>query len=1228
MRDLRAERRRHPDARPVPAPVRRPHAARPLLHARRVRRAARRSGWRWASRTSSRARSPGRRYHAWEQVRPPARESPSDREGRLSTPDALDGRHRRPQGQHAPARPRSQPDAERVPRAAPADDAHPPLRGEGAARPTASARSAASATSTSGRRRWPSAASRALRPDDYITCSYRDHGHALARGHQRRAPSWPSCSARPTGCSRRQGRLDAPVRRRSSNFLGGHGIVGGHIPLATGIGFAIKYRGGDQVCVCFFGEAVGEHRRLPRGAQHGGALEAAGRLHLREQPLRHGHGARARQSPSTTSPSAALLVRHGQRGRCDGQDVLVDARGDGARRSSARATSKRPTLLEVRTYRFMGHSMSDPSTATTAPRKRSRSSASAIRSRSGRSGSSRRGCMDEAGGEGDRRGGDGRGGGRVPVRRPGAGSGAGGAVYGCVCGDDAVKQYGSAERSEGAMPRAWPVRCAQRDSPCTADRHGHRHLPRRPQPGPPRGDAARRPTSSSWARKSASTRAPTRSSQGCSTSSAPMRVVDTPITELGFAGVGVGAAMVGLRPVIEFMTWNFALLALDQLVNSAAKMRYMSGGQFNMPIGLPRAGRRGAAARARSTRRRSRAGYAHIPGLKVVTPATPADAKGLLKSAIRDDNPVVFIEGEMLYNIKGEVPDGRVPRPARQGRREARGRATSRSSATRKMVLRRAQGRRAAREGGHRRRGRRPPHAPAARHRGDPRRRWPRPTAAWSRRKAGRSPASARRWWTSSSARLRRARRAGPPRHRRRRADAVQQAPREGREGRSRAKVVAAVQAGAVPRLTERMATKVVMEALSPTMEEGRLVEWKKKEGDAVAVGDVLAEVETDKAIMELVARAGGTLLKQVVHGRRRRSRSRSWSRVIGEPGEAVEERRAGAGRGAAGAAGRPPRQRGGPAGAAGAGRRARPPAAAAAAAPRRPAAAAGAAPRRRRPPRRRSRRPGEGVAARAPDRGRARASTSAASQGTGPEGRIVAARPRGRAGAGAPRRRAAAAAPAPRPARPAVAGPTARPSPTCRSPRSGRRSPAAGAVDRPDPDVLPHHRGRHGAGRGDAREALQGAGRRVQGLVQRHHHQGGRDRAAAASRVQRLVAGRPDPLLERGPRRHGGGDRGRADHAGDPARRPQALREIAAEARTSPAARASGSSSPRSTPAAPSRSPTSACSASTSSPRSSTRRRPASSRSAGSCEKPVAHEGQLARPAADAAHDVAATTG
>ena len=135
-----------------------------------------------------------------------------------------------------------------------------------------------------------------------------------------------------------------------------------------------------------------------------------------------------------------------------------------------------------------------------------------------------------------------------------------------------------------------------------------------------------------------------------------MRVVDTPITELGFAGLGVGAAMVGLRPIVEFMTWNFALLAIDQVVNSAAKMLYMSNGQYPMPIVFR--GPNGAALQLGAQHSQAWESWlAHIPGLKVVAPGTPYDAKGLLKAAIRDDNPVCVLEGEMLYNTKGEVPD-------------------------------------------------------------------------------------------------------------------------------------------------------------------------------------------------------------------------------------------------------------------------------------------------------------------------------------------------------------------------------------------------------------------------------------------------------------------------------------------------------------------------------------------------------------------------------------------
>ncbi|OGK88430.1 MAG: pyruvate dehydrogenase [Candidatus Rokubacteria bacterium GWC2_70_16] len=134
------------------------------------------------------------------------------------------------------------------------------------------------------------------------------------------------------------------------------------------------------------------------------------------------------------------------------------------------------------------------------------------------------------------------------------------------------------------------------------------------------------------------------------------RVVDTPICESGFTGVGVGAAMLGLRPVVEMMTFNFAILALDQIVNTAAKMLYMSGGQYSVPIVVRGPG--GPAGQLAAQHSQSMETYFyHVPGLKVVRPSTPADAKGLLKSAIRDDNPVIFIEAETLYAVKGEVPE-------------------------------------------------------------------------------------------------------------------------------------------------------------------------------------------------------------------------------------------------------------------------------------------------------------------------------------------------------------------------------------------------------------------------------------------------------------------------------------------------------------------------------------------------------------------------------------------
>ncbi|WNJ21008.1 pyruvate dehydrogenase complex E1 component subunit beta [Pontibacter sp. G13] len=146
-------------------------------------------------------------------------------------------------------------------------------------------------------------------------------------------------------------------------------------------------------------------------------------------------------------------------------------------------------------------------------------------------------------------------------------------------------------------------------------------------------------------------------SQGMLEEFGEKRVIDTPISELGFAGVGVGSAMVGLRPIIEFMTFNFSLVAIDQVINNAAKIYNMSGGQYHCPIVFR--GPSGSAGQLAATHSQSLENwYANCPGLKVVTPSTPADGKGLLKSAIRDENPVLVMESEVMYGDKGAVPEG------------------------------------------------------------------------------------------------------------------------------------------------------------------------------------------------------------------------------------------------------------------------------------------------------------------------------------------------------------------------------------------------------------------------------------------------------------------------------------------------------------------------------------------------------------------------------------------
>lgn len=152
----------------------------------------------------------------------------------------------------------------------------------------------------------------------------------------------------------------------------------------------------------------------------------------------------------------------------------------------------------------------------------------------------------------------------------------------------------------------------------------------------------------------------------------PQRVRDTPITEAGFTGLAIGAAMAGLRPIVELMTFNFGILAMDQIVNNAAKLRYMSGGQLSVPVVIRGPG--SAAHQLAAQHSQSLEGwFCNVPGLKVIAPATPHDAKGLLKSAIRDENPIIFIEAQLLYGTKGEVGEGDYTIPIGQADVKRRG---------------------------------------------------------------------------------------------------------------------------------------------------------------------------------------------------------------------------------------------------------------------------------------------------------------------------------------------------------------------------------------------------------------------------------------------------------------------------------------------------------------------------------------------------------------------------
>ena len=487
---------------------------------------------------------------------------------------------------------------------------------------------------------------RALRETDYLVSTYRSHGYALARGTPPEKVM-AELFGRVDGCCGGHGG-SMHMFDLARRFMGGYGIVGGNLPIAAGIALASDYTATDEVTLCTFGDGASNQGTFGETLN----LAALWRLPVVFVVINNQFG----MGTSLERHSAVTdLQRKGESlgvpgMRCDGMDV-VDTHAAIATAVDRVREDRRPVLVEAVTYRFRGHSMADPEEY------RSKEEVAQWRERDPIPAFGalleHEGILDADDTRGDRPS-------RERARRRGGG----------IRGGFAVPRAGVAVRgrvrAERADPRRLPpdgraARTAERD-----------RRPRRAGAGTARMTELRYREALNAALREELERdervlllgedigvfgGAFKVTDGLLEEFGERRVRDTPISENTIVGIGVGAAMSGLRPVVELMTINFALLAFDQIVNSAAHIRYMFGGQVSVPlvIRMPQ----GAGHQLGPTHSHClEAMFLHVPGLLVAVPATPADAKGLLKTAIRDENPVIFIEHESLYGIRGEVPEG------------------------------------------------------------------------------------------------------------------------------------------------------------------------------------------------------------------------------------------------------------------------------------------------------------------------------------------------------------------------------------------------------------------------------------------------------------------------------------------------------------------------------------------------------------------------------------------
>jgi pyruvate dehydrogenase E1 component beta subunit/2-oxoisovalerate dehydrogenase E1 component len=463
----------------------------------------------------------------------------------------------------------------------------------------------------------------ALEPRDRVVSTYREHGHALARGMSMES-ALAEMYGKATGCAGGRGG-SMHLFDAETNLYGGNAIVGGGLPLAVGLALGDKLQAQDQVTVCFFGDgalAEGEFHE----AMNLAALWKLPVLFVLENNL-YAMGtavARVQANPDFT-PRAASYGMPAE--SVDGNDVVA-VEAAARRLVEAMRAGSGPQFLECQTYRTRPHSMFD------AEKYRDKAEVAEWRK-------------------------------RAPITR----------FQSWLLDNNLLHQaeVDAIEAEVEAQLRNAVAACEQ--APLEPVEDLLRHVVAETRPAPPDPVAPTPPVDSTYREccRQAITEALLRDDRvfmmgedigaygGCYAVSlgllkefGPERIRDTPLSESGFTGAGIGAALVGMRPIVEIMTVNFSLLALDQILNTAATIRHMSAGQFGVPLVIRMAtgaGRQLAAQHSHSLE----AFFAHIPGLRVVAPATLEDARGMLATALEDPDPVIILEHVMLYNMAGKI---------------------------------------------------------------------------------------------------------------------------------------------------------------------------------------------------------------------------------------------------------------------------------------------------------------------------------------------------------------------------------------------------------------------------------------------------------------------------------------------------------------------------------------------------------------------------------------------